>query len=275
MSTSTHPPGPITGHANAKCYARADRNCSQKISKEHFVSETLLKQIHLSNTAKVAGLRWQQKETFNVVPLSGLASYILCERHNNALSPLDACIGTFGEVIGAYDAALNSGKSSTASEQRSFSGDDIERWMVKCLLGLTASKNLNATKLKPECIDLLFANIDWPDGWGLYFSASPRKPIHHSSSFLIETKIDQETGLIFAAEFFIRGLPFVLCLGKPDRLESFGIYRPEAIVLKSGECEKVLVLSWLSGPRSPVILLKRAGIYDGPPPDWKEWEKNG
>lgn len=275
MNTNTHPPGLITGHANIKCYARADSNCSQKISKEHFVSETLLRQIHLNNTAKVAGLRWQQKETFNVVPLSGLASSILCERHNNALSPVDACIGTFAEAIGAYDAALHSSKSITTSEQRTFSGDDIERWMVKCLLGLTASKNLNATKLKPECIDLLFANIEWPDEWGLYFSASPAKPIHHSASFLIETKFDQATRLILAADFVIRGLPFVLCLGKPDRPESFGAHRPEAIVLKSEECEKVLVLSWLRGPRSPIIHLKRTGTYDGPPPDWKKWEQNG
>jgi hypothetical protein len=260
---------------NAKCYARADRNCSPKISREHFVSETLLRQIHLNNTAKVAGLKWQQKETFNVVPLSGLASSILCERHNNALSPLDACIGAFAEAIGAYDAALHSSNAITASEQRSFSGDDIERWMVKCLLGLTTSKNLNATKLKPECVDLLFANIEWPDGWGLYFSASPSRPIHHSYSFLIETRFDQARGLILAADFVIRGLPFVLCLGKPHRQESFGIHRPEAIVFKSDECEKVLVLSWPRGPRNPVILLKRAGTYDGPPPDWREWEQNG
>jgi hypothetical protein len=273
VNTNTHPPGPVTGHANAKCYARADRNCSPKISREHFISETLLRQIHSNNTAKVAGLKWQQKETFNLVPLSGLASSILCDRHNNALSPLDARIGTFAEAIGAYDAALLS--SSPASEQRSFSGDDIERWMMKCLLGLTASKNLNATKLKPECVDLLFANIEWPDGWGLYFSASPAKPIHHSDSFLIETRFDQASGLILAADFVIRGLPFVLCLGKPDRSESFGIHRPKAIVFNAGECEKVLILSWLRGPRSPVILLKRVGTYDGPPPDWKEWERNG
>ena len=185
MNTNTHPPGSVTGRANAKCYARADRNCSKTISKEHFISAALLRQFDLNNTAKVAGLKWQQKETFNVVPLSGLASSILCERHNNALSPLDACMDTFAQAIGDFDAALHSSNAAEASEQRDFSGDDIERWMVKCLLGLTVSNNLKSTNLKPECVDLLFANIAWPEGWGLYVTTSPAKPIHHSASVLI------------------------------------------------------------------------------------------
>lgn len=273
--TNTHPRGPITGYANIKCYARGDHNCSRKISKEHFISETLLRQIHVNNTAKVAGLKWQQKETFNVVPLSGLASNILCERHNNALSPLDGCIGSFAKTIGEFDAALLSSTSADASEQRFFSGDDIERWMVKSLLGMSASKNLKSTKLKPECLDLLFANIEWPEGWGLYFSATSAKPMHHSASFLIETRVEPSQELIFAADFVIRGVPFLLCLGRPDNPASFGLFRPEAIVFKHEQCEKVLVLSWLGGPQSGVVLLNRAGTYDGAPPDWKEWERNG
>ncbi len=275
MPTNTHPPGPLTGHTNNKCYARFDHNCSEKISKEHFISKTLLEQIHLSNTAKVAGLKWQTEETFNSIPISGLASSILCERHNNALSPLDACIGSFAAAIKDYDAALLSCNTAAASEQREFAGDDIERWMVKCLLGLAASKNLKATNLKSECIDLLFGNMLWPDGWGLYFSASPASQIYHSASLLIETHIDPTKELILAAHFFIRGLPFVLSLGKPESPQKIGLFRPEAIVLRNGKCEKALVLSWSGGPKSPCILLERSGTYDGPPPDWQEWEKNG
>lgn len=275
MSTNTHPPGPATGHANTKCYASGDRNCSLKISKEHFISETLLRQIHPDNTAKVAGLKWQQKETFDVVPISGLASSILCERHNNALSPLDASMGLFAKVIEDFDVALRSTISADASEQRLFSGDDIERWMVKCLLGLTVSKNISSTIQVPECVNLLFANMEWPEGWGMYFSASPGKLIHHSASFAIETRVDPSRNLILAADFVIRGIPFVLCLGKPDNPSGVGLLRPEAIVLRHGQCEKVLVLSWLGGPRNPAVLLERSGTYDGQPPDWKEWERNG
>jgi hypothetical protein len=274
MNTNTHPRGTITGYSHSKCYARADQNCSKKISKEHFISKTLLMQIQLNNTAKIAGLSWQQNETFNIIPVSGLASRILCERHNNALSTLDACMGSFAQSIADYDAALNSNATSDASEIRTYSGDDLERWMVKALLGLTASNNLAATNLEPECVDLLFANTAWPEGWGLYFALSS-KQIHHSASFLIETKVDPARALILAANFTIRGVPFVLCLGKPDNPQSFGQFRPEAIVFRNGACEKVLELKWLHGAQSQAILLNHAGRYDGPPPDWNEWERNG
>jgi hypothetical protein len=275
MKTNTHPLNLIIGHQHPKCYARADHNCSLKISKEHFISEILLKQIQLNNIAKIAGLKWQQKESFNLVPVSGLASSILCERHNNALSPLDACMGLFSEAIRAYDAALRANTATQASEQRSFSGDDIERWMVKCILGLTTSKNLNITNVKPECINLLFGNISWPEGWGLYFPLSADAPIYHSDSFLIETQVDPARQLILAARFTIRGLPMVLCFGKPEIPESMGLFHPESIIFKSGACEKVLVLSWASGVKNSAILLERAGTYDGPPPNWPEWERNG
>lgn len=275
MQTSTHPPGALTGYSHPKCYAHADGNCSKKISKEHFISATLLRQLGTNDTAKVAGLKWQQPETFKVLPIAGMASFILCERHNNALSPLDAVISKFSEAVENYDVALRAPLIGPDMEQRQFSGDDLERWMIKCLLGLTASNSLRSAQLKPACLDLLFASAPWAEGWGLYFAAMAGKPIHHSGSLLIETRVDPASGLILAADFVIRGLPFLLCLGEPGVGSSFGAYRPEALVFKSGVREKVLVLSWENGPRSPSLRLDRTGSYDGPPPEWKDWEKNG
>ena len=275
MPTNTRPPGVLTEYSHPKCYAHADSNCSKKISKEHFISATLLRQLGTNDTSKVAGLRWQQPETFKDLPIAGITSFILCERHNNALSSLDASIGNFAGAIKDYDAALQAPHIGPDIEQRQFSGDDLERWMVKCLLGLTASNSLRSALLKPACIDLLFASAPWAEGWGLYFAAAAGKPIHHSGSLLIETRVDPVSGLILAADFVIRGLPFLLCVGEPGVGSSVGAYRPEALVFKSGAREKVLGLSWENGPRSPSLRLDRTGSYDGPPPDWKDWEKNG
>jgi len=52
------PVGSRTGYRHPKCYAGADSNCSTKISKEHFISETLLERISLNGRAKIAGLAW-------------------------------------------------------------------------------------------------------------------------------------------------------------------------------------------------------------------------
>src|SRR5690242_12271788 len=36
------PPGPKTGHANPECYARSLNDCSEDISKEHYISRNVL-----------------------------------------------------------------------------------------------------------------------------------------------------------------------------------------------------------------------------------------
>ncbi len=274
LGNDTNPPGPITGHVNGKCYANRDSNCSENLSKEHFISEALLKQIQLNKTVKIAGLKWQEAETFKIIPLPALASSILCERHNNAMSPLDSNMGAFSQAISEYDAAMRPGAATALSERRTFSGDDIERWMLKCLLGLRISKNFSG-ELKDACLDLLFTRMVWPKGWGLYLALTVGKPIYHSSSFLIETFIDPAQGLILVANFGIKGLPFVLCMGRPDSPERIGVFRPAGIVLQSDKCNKELLLNWQAGPSTGNVALDRRGSYDGPPPDWKGWEQSG
>lgn len=275
MATNVQPPGAVTGYQHPKCYARSDSNCSTKISREHFISETLLRQIQLNNRAKVAGLKWQEPERFRTILLSSMVSRVLCERHNHALSPLDEVMGRFSETIGEFDRTLGPSALNLASECRSFSGSDIERWMVKCVMGLSASGNLRHSGLKAECVDLLYGRMEWPENWGLYFQSTAGQPIYHSGSFLIETRIDPAKGLILAVEFVIRGLPFLLCLGKPSNPELLGVWRPAAITFKSSTCEKTLSLSWDGDKHGAPVGLKRIGVYEGPPPNWKEWEKNG
>lgn len=265
--------GKKTGFSHPKCYANADENCSVKISKEHFISASLLRQIEFNNTAKIFGLKWQKPETFNIVPIPGLASNILCERHNHALSILDSEVGRLSETIGEFDKLTHPSLGSDISVKKHFSGRAIELWMLKCILGMSASKNIRGN-LKPECVEILFGKRVWPTGWGLYFTASLNESIYHSSSFLIETLYDTKNNLVLAARFFIRGLPFSLCMGKPDNSGSFGLRRPSEIIFESPNSTQTIGLSWSPAHNGKPITLTRAGTYDGPPPNWREWEKH-
>lgn len=241
------------GYQHPRCYARGDANCSTKISKEHFISKTLLERIHRDNTAKIAGLAWQAPETFQRVPIKGLASKILCERHNSALSGLDAAFGAFTQAIRDFDRA----KTKERTKEK-FSGNDIERWTLKCLIGLTASGNLKSG-LKPECVDLLFKRRTWPEGWGLYFANVGSTPIYHTDSFAMETLIGPDRKIVLAAKFHIQGLPFILVLGTPGDAKSFGIRHPCEIVLRSAIGERRLRLSWEDGQPGDSVQLTRAG----------------
>ena len=224
--------------------------------------------IELNNTAKVAGLAWQQRETFNKISIKAMASKVLCKRHNEALSKLDTGVTFLAQTVNRFDKS-----NPSANESASFSGSDFERWMLKCLLGLSASGNITGT-LKSECLDLLFSRQTWPPHWGLYFSIAPR-PIYHTDSILIETLTDPTGVLILATKFFIQGLPFILLLGKPGDPGAFGIWRPEKLVFKFPGSEKTLHFTWDGGARGPPVILTRAGSYGGHPPSWKDWERIG
>jgi hypothetical protein len=268
MSNAIELPGPPTGYRHARCYASVDANCSSKISREHFISKSLLRRIELNNTAKVAGMTWQKPESFDIIAVKGMASKVLCKRHNEALSNLDSVITSLAETIHGFD------KTTTSVDQNaSFNGSDVERWMLKCLFGLSASGNITST-MKPECLDLLFARRHWPEHWGLYFSMMPG-PVYHTDSLLIETRVDPSRNLILAANFYIQGLPLVLVLGKPADPRTFGIWRPEKLLFKFPKSEKTLHLTWDEGRSGAPVILTRSGTYDGSPPSWKDWEKNG
>jgi hypothetical protein len=256
-----------TGYQHPRCYANADANCSTKISKEHFISASLLRKLELNNKAKIAGLAWQEPETFDLVPVKGLASNILCDRHNSALSGLDSLIDDFATSIRSFDRAPK-------SRHIKFNGSDIERWMLKCLLGLSVSNNI-PSQLKPECTDLLFGRLHWPEQWGLYFSTATSAPIYHTDSLLIQTRVDEARSLILAADFFIQGLPFTLVMGKPGDPKSFGVWRPGQLVFKAPSATQLINLSWQSKGSGEPVTLTRTGTYDGHPPNWKDWTKDG
>jgi hypothetical protein len=108
-------------------------------------------------------------------------------------------------LIGAFAMSIRSFDRTPKSKHVKFSGSDIERWMLKCLLGMTASKNI-CSRLKPECLTLLFGKVEWPDQWGLYFPVKAA-PIYHTDSLLIQIQTDEARALILAADFFIQGMP--------------------------------------------------------------------
>jgi hypothetical protein len=229
--------------------------------------------VELSNAVKIAGLHWQENETFNIIGVNKLGSRVLCERHNNALSPLDAVVGGFALAIREFDHAFRVGAQSAPVDEKVFSGDDVQRWMLKCLIGLTASGNLNAA-VKPECVEVLYGRLPWPVGWGLYWLNRNPTTVYHSDSFAIEAAMDPQTQTILLGRFFIRGMHLGLCMGKPDHPQVFGVFRPAALIFRAPGRERRLILQWEGvGASHQAVFLERVGTYDGPPPDWREWEQ--
>ncbi|WP_443748687.1 hypothetical protein [Asticcacaulis solisilvae] len=167
-------PGAVTGHSHGKCYANIDGNCSPTISREHYISANYLRSVEKNGGVKISGLAWQQPETFDLISVNALQAKVLCSRHNSAISNLDDEFRAFTEVIRSIDG--NAGAQSTT---HSFSGNRIELWMLKTLLGLALSGNLRGT-VDQNCVELLLARTPWPRWWGLYFSVHLKQRIYHT-----------------------------------------------------------------------------------------------
>jgi SEC-C motif len=96
-----NPPGCRTGHSHPDCYLNWTRNCSEKLSREHFISGAVLKLIN-PTALRISGTSWIPQGETRDLSLNALQAKVLCDRHNSAFSPLDEMAGRFFGTLAAY-----------------------------------------------------------------------------------------------------------------------------------------------------------------------------
>jgi hypothetical protein len=135
---NTSPPGAKTGHSNPNCYLRAAGDCSDDISREHYISRDVLAE--LGPTITIHGLPWLAPDERRVVGIESLTAKILCRRHNSALAPLDAEAGRFFRALREIDENLYEKSLSRKGLSFEFCGLALDMWMVKASCGLFYSR---------------------------------------------------------------------------------------------------------------------------------------
>lgn len=270
-SANILPPSPRTQYAHPRCYAALLHDCSPGVSKEHFISRGLLQQIGLNGTTKIAGLRWQEPETFKILPDERLAPQVLCGRHNIALSSLDAQMIRFSDALERFDDEVRD-ETDPAQGIALFAGYDIERWLLKAIVGGVVSRNMSGV-MPDRCVELLYGISSWPDGTGLYFRATTGQTIYHSDSFRLETVIAQPTSEVVLFDFVVRGLPLRLVLTEGAAALPNGTYRPRRLIFSKGSHTRTLEMSWDDPRLDATIPLYRQPSYTGSPPDWPIWAR--
>ena len=200
--------GPRTGYSNPACYGAPSNDCSELLSKEHWVSANILESITVKSTFpgqfNVRGLRWQgDKQTR--VSVKSMQSKVLCTRHNHALSPLDAEAGEMFRVIQHYQRALDS--EHPINLFAIFDGPSIERWLIKFLLGGMASGSLGLPdRVKAELqfdinleilLESLFRRPSVVPEWTLYQ--------YGQTDALFKPGADIEYAIYYDPESFVTG----------------------------------------------------------------------
>jgi len=110
-----------------RCYLKSTLDCGGNISREHYISEGVLKQLNENNVLQADGLLWIDG-TANL-PTSAFTSKILCEKHNSLLSMFDDTAIKFFKLLTEFENAFKDPHAVPKSEVYLFAGEDIERWM--------------------------------------------------------------------------------------------------------------------------------------------------
>jgi hypothetical protein len=126
-----------------------------------------LKLLSHDESVTIDGFNWQEEKNKQELPTSRLASKVLCKRHNEALSPLDATAVRFFTKL---DNVIR--QTERRSQVFLFDGTDLEHWMLKTLCGTVFSGNADikraqVTNWKPDLLwlNILFDGKPFPDRW--------------------------------------------------------------------------------------------------------------
>lgn len=272
----TVPPQPPTGFTHPKCYLQASADCSEKISREHVKSRTILEGIG-GNAIVASGHASQEEGEVGVFGIGSLVAKILCTRHNNALATLDGRARALAEGL----ANIGSHASSfgpPAPHHVMLNGHDIERWCLKNLLGMIAARNVRFNGVRVR-------DYQVPTAWtrvlmgkevlrpplGLYLRADLRddegvitRPI---ADYGVRPLWDQ-VGTIVGVEIRLLSHEFVLWLDEERRVTRPDLgalnYRCPMLYSKRDAESAVLDFSWEGfSSNIPVEITQRAIPSDG------------
>jgi hypothetical protein len=237
------PPPPRTNYANPKCFMGVTQDCGKKMTREHYVSEGILEEIGF--IIRVNGVPWVPTAEGKRVARSKLTSRVLCDRHNSALSCLDSQGVAFFRAIKQYSDSAYDGRERVSA----FNGRDIERWMLKTLYGLLASKSLQAkpgvridAEIDQRCVNLLFDKGTFVPGRGLFVRTDIGRIVARKRIIGVQAVTNNAKGTLNGICFNIMGFDFLLTTSRVSAEHS--AFRPGYIVFSSRTGLKVIHLIW-------------------------------
>lgn len=263
---SLEPSSPKTAYSHEQCYLHDTSDCSAIISREHYISETVLRQ--LGKRVAVSGMPWQARGSSQEIGIANLTAKILCERHNNALSPLDAEAGLFFSILQKKFEELGRRSLSQKPVYRLVSGEGLELWMLKVACGLyySVATDQGVRLPKTHTIDMLkirraFFERRWDSGGGLYLSGNQGSVIRASAHAGFKPLGVKERFVGVGAS--LHGLELDLFFDtdgmNPVELRR-RVHRPAELLVKRGKRQWSTLLTWPAGtPTQTVVMDRRFG----------------
>ncbi|OFW26674.1 MAG: hypothetical protein A3H97_00760 [Acidobacteria bacterium RIFCSPLOWO2_02_FULL_65_29] len=193
---------------------------------------------------RVAGLPGQQRHKSAEIGAGSLASRILCKKHNEELSPIDAAGTTFLSGLHASFKDLN--KSQFLEKAVEIPGRLLELWLLKVYCGLLTVHRIAA--IPPVLVEILFGQQAWPECEGLYvLTPEDGNAAWRFQLVRVELVFNESRTRIVGAKFGLGGFALLLAFGKPRKQGPGGVeaqHRPGAIVLEREGRAHRYAFSW-------------------------------
>ena len=188
-------------YAHPQCYASETLRCSKQGSGEHYLTRKVMEYVTENGQGKLKGFE------FGTIPARGAIGRVLCRAHNSALSSLDDEIVRLVKTIHAPRPGL-----------ALFNGQDIERWMVKAVLGMVAAGVVRTggtrfeLRRRNDWVRYLFEpNFKIRPRAGLYLGAP-----HENHEALLKVGLIDDRPELVALEVVIAGVPLIMAAYPPQ-----------------------------------------------------------
>ncbi len=259
--------------SNPGCYAQRLCDCRGPVNREHYVSQTLLKDIWQDSPGgSTYGLTFIRATPNNPAQLGikNLTAKILCEMHNRALSPFDT---EMAKLFWAMErVVIDEIQGDPVAVNSYVLGDRIERWMYKTLCGGVFSGNFpvpfehsfEGQLPSDEALQIIFRNSPFPDGEGIYLSHEHSRVDHHVFRLAV---VGDPTGIV-GLRMWVFGSLFTLVLTgdhTPFPELKTATYRPPMII--AANTRNAIRMSW-EGDHSETAL--QLTFSDNPPAESSE-----
>lgn len=207
----------------SSCWAETLRDCNGGISREHVVSKSLFK----SSTVSVDGFPWCKGHT-RTVGIESLTAKILCQKHNNDLSPLDKEASALFDAIREWCARENirsnmSPLSRIARAPTVVNARLLERWFLKTLLNLSLSREYyieiqgeEKGVVPLDLVQICYGMRTFEGGAGMYGAAHAGMIVDSHDTLRFAPLLRDER--VLGGFFEFRGFRFFLSLMPDEQL---------------------------------------------------------
>lgn len=234
-------------------------NCCDKISSEHYISESILQQIRPFTVRGLPGRLDNMKD----VPPAALTANVLCKRHNSSLSSLDQAAGrSFSKIIDAEKHLRCRGTVERQARHFLVDGYALELWAIKSLAAMhfagVSKVGGNPTKSGTHFDADDFIEALWrgrlENPLGFYLLDKEERP---ALDLCLYAPLVSQDDSVMGLEVHWGMLSFEVITKAPSYgTVSSGLHRPALIIFRRGIRSSIVHLAWSgvkSGDRASVI----------------------